>query len=56
MQCLIVGAPLLAGKSENEVCEAGVPDPISDYLLKTIILGMYIAEIPGTLEGVEVML
>ena len=56
MQCLIVGASFRAGESENEVCEACVPDPIPDYLRKTIVLGARTAEISSTLEGVEIML
>ena len=56
MQSLIIGASFLVGESENKVCEACIPDPIPDYLRKTIIPGMRAAKIPSTLEGVEIML
>ena len=56
MQCLIVGASLLTRESENEVCEACIPDPISDYLRKTVIPGIRAAKIRSTLDGVEIML
>ena len=56
MQCLIVGASLLTGTSKNEIREACVPDPIPDYLRKTVTPGMRAAEIPSTFEGVGITL
>ena len=37
MQSLVVGAPFLAGKSENEIREASVPDPVLDDFWKAVV-------------------
>ena len=56
MQCLIVGASFLTRKSENEVCEACVSNPILDDLRKTVIPRPYSTEIPNTFKGLGIML
>ena len=49
MQRLVIGTPLLARESKNEVVKAYIVYPVLDHIRKTIIPGAGTIKIPSTL-------